>query len=70
MFLIQYELCNANQMERQTEARKELIAQDDGVKLYNTIAKTNILFESGRFMLFAKRYVILRCLDRCSQEPK
>ncbi|KAL7309158.1 hypothetical protein PS15m_011272 [Mucor circinelloides] len=32
--------------EKTQEARKELIAQDDGVKLYNTIAKTNILFES------------------------
>ncbi|KAK4516898.1 uncharacterized protein ATC70_000225 [Mucor velutinosus] len=32
--------------EKTQETRKELIAQDDGTKLYNTIAKTNVLFES------------------------
>ncbi|KAL9543800.1 hypothetical protein MBANPS3_007945 [Mucor bainieri] len=32
--------------EKTQETRKELVAQDDGSKLYNTIAKTNVLFES------------------------
>lgn len=37
-----------------TENRKELVAQGDGKKLYNTIAKTNVLFESGKWPSFSK----------------
>lgn len=37
-----------NAHNRHTENRKEIIAQNDTSKLYNTIAKTNVLFESGK----------------------